>query len=75
MIRIKHERRARRLSQAQLGRAADISQPTISQIERGRIVPNPKELERLASCLGVPQTELLTSVDEGFVRRLWKRLK
>lgn len=62
MTRLKHERKARRLSQIQLGRDAQIPQPTLSQIERGKLVPSAEQLHRLSSVLGVPHSELLMNV-------------
>lgn len=53
MLRIFHERLDRRLSQTAIARFAQIHQPTLSQIERGRVVPTPDELRRLADVFGV----------------------
>lgn len=62
MTRLKHERRSRRMSQQRLGRAVNIPQPTLSQIERGRLLPTDDQLLRLASALGVLPGELLKEV-------------
>jgi len=74
MTRLKHERQGRRLSQAQLGRDANIPQPMISQIERGVLVPSSEQLERLSKVLGVPSAELLMNVEVGAIRRFLQRL-
>lgn len=62
MTRLKHERQARRLSQTQLGLAANVAQSDLSQIERGILIPTPNQLERLACVLGVAQHDLLKEV-------------
>ena len=62
------------LSQAQLGREANVPQPMISQIERGILVPSQEQLERLSKVLGVPPHELLTNVEVGALRRFLQRL-
>ncbi len=74
MTKLEHERKARKMSQAALGLATKMTQPMISQIERGRLVPTPEELGRLAACLGVPQDELLTNAEAGPIRRFLQRL-
>lgn len=62
MTRLKHERRKRRLSQTALGKAAGLPQPTLSQIERGRLLPTDEQLARLASFFDVLPGELLKEV-------------
>lgn len=63
MLRVLHERLNRRLSQVAVAALAPIHQPTLSQIERGRIVPTRDELRRLARVYGVsPPSELLKDV-------------
>lgn len=58
--------RARRLEQGlttiQLGRAAAISQPFVTEIERGRKSPSMATLQRIASALEVTVSELLDPV-------------
>ena len=53
MKRLRAERLRRRLSQPRLAAASGIPQTTISAIERGRIVPNARELARLAAFLDI----------------------
>ena len=65
MTRLKFERTNRRLSQRRLANAARLHQPELSQIERGRLVPTPEELERLAEVLHVDASELMTRVVLG----------
>ena len=62
MLRLRFERTHRRLSQAAVSEAADIAQPTLSLIERGRIVPTSEELRRLAAVFRVEPGELLRDV-------------
>lgn len=47
------------LSQAALGRAANVSQGHISQLEAGIKEPRPEMVRRLASTLGVPVAALV----------------
>lgn len=62
MLRLHFERSHRKLSQAQVARAARIPQPYVSAIERGRLVPTADELQRLAAVFGVPPGDLLKDV-------------
>jgi transcriptional regulator with XRE-family HTH domain len=52
-------RRARGLTQRQLGRATDIRQPDLSLMERHALRPTPAQAQRLAHVLDVP-AELLS---------------
>ncbi len=62
MTRLRHERRSRRLSQATLGGAIKIPQPTLSQIERGRLVPTDEQLAKLAAYFNLEPRELLKEI-------------
>ncbi len=53
MKRLRAERLRRQLSQPRLAAASGIPQTNISAIERGRLIPNAKELARLAAFLEV----------------------
>lgn len=57
-------RRARRLTGAQLADRVEMSQPKISRIERGRGLPDPEDVGRIARALGA---------DEDLVRQLMDR--
>lgn len=62
MTRLQFERTNKRLSQTHVARVASIPQPTLSQIELGRLVPTPEELQRLAAVFGLMPRELLKPV-------------
>jgi len=70
MLRLTRYREARRLSRAALARAASLDQAFVSKIEKGRVVPYPVQLARLAAALGVPAEQadtLLERVDDAAV--------
>ncbi|HET9648167.1 MAG TPA: helix-turn-helix domain-containing protein [Microlunatus sp.] len=50
---IRKERRAAGLSQSQLARAANVSQPNLSAYENGRRIPSPEVLGRISRALRV----------------------
>lgn len=61
-------RRARRLaglSQRELGRAVRLSQPAISSLETGFLIPGPQLQERLARAIGLPVEVLFGEGPEG----------
>jgi transcriptional regulator with XRE-family HTH domain len=62
VTRLQFERTNQRLSQAHVAHVAHIPQPTLSQIELGRLVPTPEELQRLAAVFGLTPSELLEPV-------------
>lgn len=62
MQRLKFERVRRGVSQQVLARIADMHQPEIAQIERGRLTPTTQQLARLGDALEVPPDELLVEV-------------
>lgn len=51
--KIKHLRKARKLSQEELGARVDIKRSTISNYEIGRRTPHLKDLQKLAEAFGV----------------------
>lgn len=57
--KLKWWRRRRGLTQAALARRAKLRQATISNIERGRIIPRVSTLQRLARVLRVPLKNLI----------------
>jgi transcriptional regulator with XRE-family HTH domain len=57
--RLKAVRVARRISQIDLARWAECSQPSVVKWERGRTLPNENALRRIAYALGVPVEYLL----------------
>lgn len=61
--RLRQARLEAKLSQQTVARLANIPQPTVSLIETGRLIPLPEHLDRLATTLGVPSTELLLLVE------------
>lgn len=62
MLRIKFERLNRQLSQTCVATVANIVQPVISQIETGRLIPTPEQLDRLAVVFGINGENLLKDV-------------
>jgi transcriptional regulator with XRE-family HTH domain len=63
LLRLTFERIARGVSQDAVADAVCIPQSTVSLIERGRINPTPRELQRLAEVFDVPADRLLERVD------------
>jgi transcriptional regulator with XRE-family HTH domain len=57
-------RQIRGFTQAQLGRACGLPQPTISEFERGRLEPGPELRAKIAVALGLPE-EVLFAKTEG----------
>lgn len=51
-------------SQAQFGRRCGVSQPTISRIEHGEIVPNVFDLTQIAAALDTTSNALLNEVED-----------
>ena len=75
-------RKAHRLSQTELARAAGVSQAVISLYERGTNEPAASIVARLAQALGVSTDELLgvkpakpVSEMDRETRKLWRRLQ
>lgn len=63
MLRLKYERDSLQLRQEDVAALAGLWQWQVSLIERGRLVPLPDQLERLAAVFGVdPPEELLTDL-------------
>ena len=63
MRRLKYERENQNLSQYRLAADAGINPPRLSLIERGRKIPTPEELRRLADILNVyPPEDLLKDI-------------
>jgi transcriptional regulator with XRE-family HTH domain len=58
-LRVKELREARGLTRADLAARAGCDRMTIARLERGAGRPNAKDLERLASALGVTPEELV----------------
>lgn len=55
------------LSGEELAARADLSQPKVSRIETGRVTPNPRDIKKIASALGVRPEEtrqLMTEAEE-----------
>lgn len=65
-------RKAKRLTGAQLAAAVGMSQPKISRIERGKGLPDPADIGRIARALGADDllAHQLTDRAEGFHNRM-----
>lgn len=63
MLRLKHERLRRGLTQDTVGVAARISQPTVALIEKGRLIPTAAQLDRLAAIFHISHDALLKPVE------------
>lgn len=61
--RIRHHRQQLGLTLVEVAGQAGISQPFLSQIERGKAAPSMSTLEGLAHALGTTQAHLLEAVD------------
>lgn len=69
LTRLEYEQRTRRLTQCELGRRAGLTQPLVSAIMRGRVVPTEDELARLASVLKItPPSEETAAVFLSILR-------
>ena len=62
---VKRLRQARKWSQEELGNAARMSQPEISEIERCKISTGVDILQRIAHALSVPVAELFAQAERG----------
>lgn len=66
--RVKHLRQTKGLSQRELARHSGVSQPMLSQIERGDREPNLGTIKRISNAFGIPLDRLLeptVRVDQG----------
>jgi transcriptional regulator with XRE-family HTH domain len=61
--RCKDLREAARLTQAQIGEALGVDQPTVSKIERGDRSLAARDILALSEYLGVPSAQILTRDD------------
>lgn len=61
--RLKFLRETRKLTQAELGKNADLTQATIANLESGRKSPSIETLEKLAAALDVHIATLFSSED------------
>ena len=64
MTNLETARRARKWTQAQLGKRARVPQPMVSAIENGRMQPWPGHAARLAKALGIAVDELTQDASE-----------
>ena len=62
MTRLKYERRQRGHSQHHLAKQAGLTQPALSMIERGVLVPTQRQLDCLAALYSIPSADLLKDV-------------
>jgi len=51
------------LTQIDLGRESGVPASRISLIERGHLLPSPRDLERLSQVLDVPEKEMIGDVE------------
>ncbi|MCX4372387.1 MAG: helix-turn-helix transcriptional regulator [Dysosmobacter sp.] len=58
-VLIKNARKAKDLTQKQLGELAGIAEPTIRRYELGKLNPKYETLQRIAAALGVPVDSLI----------------
>ena len=64
---IKHYRKKRQLTQAELAKECNLSAKTISRYETGEREPRVSDIVRLCEALNVTETELLNGpAQEGF---------
>lgn len=59
LLRLQYERMKRRWPQAEVARRSAVSQPEVSAIERGRLIPTEEQLLRLANALHLSPPEVL----------------
>ncbi len=57
---LRHYRKARRVTQAQLAEQADLSTEMIGRIERGTTAPSFETIERLTKALEIPEAVLFS---------------
>lgn len=62
--RVRQFRKAKGLTQQQLGQLAGLYHTTISELERGDTEPHIATLQRIASALNISVTQLLTDNDD-----------
>jgi transcriptional regulator with XRE-family HTH domain len=62
--RLRAERKARNLSQADLERGCGLPRCRISWLENGRVVPTIETLEKLCGALGIPLHQLFRDVEQ-----------
>ena len=60
-----HLREQRAWSQQQLAAAAGLTQPTLSRIERGQVLPDAFTLRQLAGAFGMTSAELTQRIDRA----------
>jgi len=60
-----HFREQRRWSQAELAGAAGLTQPTLSRIERGQVLPDAFAMKRLAGAFGMTSAQLSEQVEQA----------
>lgn len=61
--RLRTERRARGLTQAELAERAGIALETVSRIEQGHTRPTIRTLDKIAGALGIPVRDLFSGED------------
>ncbi len=63
MKRIRLFRLLNDMTQIDLGRESGVPASRISLIERGHLLPSPRDLERLSQVLDVPEKEMIGDVE------------
>ena len=61
--RLKVIRAEREMTQEQLARLSGISRTTLSQIEKGKVVPDGRTIARLVTALQVPANRIFLDLD------------
>ena len=73
---LRRMRKARNLTQEQVGVEVDVTQQSIKQWENGKTTPSAKNTEKLCELFGVPYWEFLTKeaewAYENFVVSAWR---
>lgn len=64
-MRIREERKKKKLTQEKLAEMVDLSPDYIGYIERGKQAPYLKTLDRISECIGVEVYELFMYKDSG----------
>lgn len=62
-VNLRQRRKARDLSQEELGARSDLHTTEISRLERGKREPRLSTMVRLARALGIPVSDLVSGID------------
>lgn len=77
-MRLRTHRKSAHLTGEELARTVHISQPKISRIERGKVLPSPQDVHQIATALALPAIEVDELVNEatelGEHSRRWRTI-